>query len=223
MSHHFPPPPLPVIVFDFDGTIADTLDAIVTIANRLAPEFGFTPVSQREVESYRNLNAREVIRRSRIPLVKIPFLIRRVQAELNREIQHLKPIIGVMSVLTTLRQRGHRLGIVTSNSSVNVTTFLKKQGLESMFDFIHSGATLFGKSRIMKQLLAREGLTPGEIIYVGDETRDIDAAQAVKITMISVAWGFNTAETLARHHPDFLIHHPYELLELLDHNRPRFP
>ncbi len=208
--------PLPVIVFDFDGTIADTLDAIVAIANRLAPDYGFSPVTAAEVEEYRNLNARQAIRRSQVPFVKIPFLIRRVQAELNREIQHLNPISGIPEALTTLWRRGHRLGIVTSNSAANVNAFLAKQQLSDLFDFVHSGATLFGKSRVIEQLLKQEHLYPHRVIYVGDETRDIDAAQKIQIKVISVAWGFNAESVLAQHRPDFLIHHPSELVTVLE-------
>ncbi|MEY3256177.1 MAG: hypothetical protein RLZZ29_1312, partial [Cyanobacteriota bacterium] len=57
-----------VIIFDFDGTIADTLDALVTIANRLAREFGYMQISANELKLLRNLTARQIIKYSGISL-----------------------------------------------------------------------------------------------------------------------------------------------------------
>ncbi len=54
-----------------------------------------------------------------------------------------------------------------------------------------------------------------EVIYVGDETRDIEAAKKINSKVIAVSWGFNTKEALARHNPDFLIHQPSELLDVM--------
>ena len=64
-------------------------------------------------------------------------------------------------------------------------------------------------------------LTPEEVIYVGDETRDIEASKTIPIKVIAVSWGFNSAEALAKQNPDFLIQKPSELLKVmgnLQHN-----
>ncbi len=62
--------------------------------------------------------------------------------------------------------------------------------------------------------MRKKQLTPEEIIYVGDETRDIDASKKINIKVIAVSWGFNSGEALSRHKPDFLIHQPSELIEV---------
>jgi len=58
-------------------------------------------------------------------------------------------------------------------------------------------------------------LNPEEVIYVGDETRDIEASQKINIKVIVVSWGFNSRTVLAEHNPDFLIHQPQELIEVM--------
>ncbi|HEY9860116.1 MAG TPA: HAD hydrolase-like protein, partial [Candidatus Obscuribacterales bacterium] len=83
-----------VIIFDFDGTLADTLEAIVAITNRLALEFGYKTVNSEEVKKLQNLSSQEIIRYSQIPILKLPFLLRRVKGELKQEIHHLRPIHG---------------------------------------------------------------------------------------------------------------------------------
>jgi phosphoglycolate phosphatase len=72
-----------VIIFDFDGTIADTVDALVSIANGLAQKFGYIPITQEELALLRNLNSREIIKYSGISILKIPFLVKKVKSELK--------------------------------------------------------------------------------------------------------------------------------------------
>lgn len=203
-----------VILFDFDGTIADTLDAIVSITNRLAGEFGYKPSSQDDLAQLKNLNPRAIIKLSGISIFKLPFLIRRVKAELNNEIQGLSPITGIKEALIELKNQGNKLGIITSNSQENVMAFLLKNNLQCLFDFIYS-ATTFGKNKVITKLLRQENLKFEDVIYVGDEIRDIEAARKSQIKAIAVSWGFNSKEVLAEQNPDFLIHQPNELIDVI--------
>jgi beta-phosphoglucomutase-like phosphatase (HAD superfamily) len=81
-----------VIIFDFDGTLADTLDAVVRITNRLAIEFGYKPTAPEELAKIRNLSSREIINQSGISLFKIPFLLNKLKIALRNEIQYLKKL-----------------------------------------------------------------------------------------------------------------------------------
>ncbi|BAY45113.1 phosphoglycolate phosphatase [Scytonema sp. HK-05] len=204
-----------VIIFDFDGTIADTVDALVGIANGLAQKFGYIPITQEELALLRNLNSREIIKYSGISILKIPFLVKKVKSELKSKIKELKPISGIKEALVVLNNKGYRLGIITSNSQDNVTDFLKVNDLENLFDFVYSGVTIFGKTTIINNVLKQKQIKPQEVIYVGDETRDIEASKKANIKVIAVTWGFNSQEVLAKQNPDFLIHEPYELLEVI--------
>ena len=80
------------IIFDFDGTLADSRDTFVNIVNRLAPSFGYQPVGKAELEELANLSSEEIIKRSKICRLKIPFILRKVKQELNKEIEFLQPI-----------------------------------------------------------------------------------------------------------------------------------
>ncbi|MEM9924191.1 MAG: HAD-IA family hydrolase [Cyanobacteria bacterium P01_D01_bin.50] len=204
-----------VIIFDFDGTIADTVDALVTIANRLAIEFGYAQITPEELAILRNLTSREILKYSGISLLKIPFLIKKVKGELKNKICQLKPIPGIQEALVELKDNGNRLGIITSNSQENVQEFLKVNNLDSLFEFIHSGVTIFGKTTIINNVLRQKQIETNKVIYVGDETRDIEASKKAHIKVIGVTWGFNSEEALAKQNPDFLIHHPQDLLEII--------
>jgi len=204
-----------VIIFDFDGTIADTVDALVSIANRLAAEFGYAQITPEQLTLLRSFSSREIIKYSGVSLIKIPFLVKKVKSELKTKIPELKPIPGIKEALIQLQQHDYKLGIITSNSRENVTDFLAINELNNLFEFIYSGVTIFGKTTIINNVLRQKQFKPQTVIYVGDETRDIEASKKANIKVIAVTWGFNSSEILAKQKPDFLINHPTELLEVI--------
>jgi phosphoglycolate phosphatase-like HAD superfamily hydrolase len=203
-----------VIIFDFDGTLADTLEPLLAITNRLAAEFDYPQIDLEAVQQLQQLSTREIIRESKVPLFKIPFLLRRLKADLSQDIHRVNPFPGIPQTLHRLYNQGHRLGIVTSNSTDNVNAFLNVHQLDHLFDFVHSGTTIFGKHRVIRRILSQKNIDQSTVLYVGDETRDIESASKVPIEIASVTWGFNTRHVLAQYHPDYLIDHPEELVRI---------
>ncbi len=205
---------LKVIIFDFDGTLADTIDILLNITNRLSAEFGFKSATKEELAQLSNLTSWQILRYSGISIFKFPLLIRKLKAELRNEIPNIQLFPGIKEVLLELTKLGFQLGIITSNSRENVLALLEINGLQGIFTFIYSGST-FGKHKVIKKWLKKEHINPEEVIYVGDETRDIDAAKKTGIKIIAVSWGFNSKSALAAQNPDFLIERPQELIEIM--------
>jgi len=163
----------------------------------------------------RNLTAREIIKYSGVSLFKIPFLVKKVKGELKHNIHELHLINGIKAALVELHDQGYHLGIITSNSQENVHEFLKCHKLDHLFDFIYSGVTIFGKTTIINNVLRQKQFKPEAVIYVGDETRDVESAKKANIKVIAVSWGFNSSEALGKQNPDFLIHDPSELVSVI--------
>ncbi|WP_204139417.1 HAD hydrolase-like protein [Halomicronema sp. CCY15110] len=203
-------------LFDFDGTLADSLSAIVTITNRLAPEFGFRPTPLAEVEALKGLTARQLIRYSGIPLLKIPALLRRVRAELNQQGGHIAPCPGIPKIIRTLYEQHHTLAVVTSNAPATVEAFLAAHQLADCFLSVDGGGTLFRKGKLIVRCLEKHQLAPADTVYVGDEIRDIDAARFAGVRPVSVTWGFNSRPLLMKMTPDWLIDDPDRLLAIAE-------
>lgn len=201
-----------IVIFDFDGTIADTKEAVISVTNRLAPEFGFAPLDEKEIAHFQNLTAKEVIKQSGVCWWQLPFLMKRVRQELKAEIKNISPIKGIETVLETLKQNNCQLGIITSNSEDNASQFLRQHGLLHCFNFIESSFHVFGKDKVIKRCLHQKNISPEMVAYVGDETRDIEAARKSGVRSVAVSWGFNTAEALAKCEPDLLMNDPVDLL-----------
>ena len=204
-----------VIIFDFDGTLADTIDILLSITNRLSAEFGFKSATKEELAQLSNLNSWQILQYSGISLFKFPLLIRRLKAELHSEVPHIQLFPGIKEVLLELKKRGFQLGIITSNSRENVLGALEKNGLQDTFTFIYSGST-FGKHKVINKWLRIENIHTEKVVYVGDEIRDIDAAKKTGIKVIAVGWGFNSPQALAAQNPNFLIERPQELIEIIN-------
>ena len=205
---------LKVIIFDFDGTLADTIDILLNITNRLSAEFGFKSATKEELAELSNLTSWQILRYSGISIFKFPLLIRKLKAELRNEIPNIQLFPGIKEVLLELKKLGFQLGIITSNSRENVLASLEKNGLQGTFTFIYSSST-FGKHKVINRWLKREHINAEEVVYVGDEIRDIDAAKKTGIKIIAVSWGFNSQSALAAQNPDFLIERPQELIEIM--------
>jgi phosphoglycolate phosphatase len=209
-----------LIIFDFDGTLADTLGALLRITNRLAPEFGYPQISDEQLANLKYLSAWEIIKISKVALWKLPFLLKRVKEEFPGEVQSVKLFPGVIELLTTLKSQGYRLGIVSSNAEANIRSLLKQHQIENLFDFINGGASTFGKGKAIGKIIRQYNCPKSDAIYIGDEIRDIQAARSIKIRVVAVGWGFNAPTALIDRQPDLLITKPQALLNALAHLYP---
>ncbi len=205
---------LSTLLFDFDGTLADSLSAIVTITNRLAPEFGFRPTPLDEVESLKGLTARQLIRHSGLPILKIPALLRRVRDELRQQSTAIAPCQGMPEVIRTLHAQNHALAVITSNTPEVVQVFLAAHQLTDCFLSVDGGSTLFRKGKLITRCLKQHQVSANDAVYVGDEVRDVDAARFAGVRAVSVTWGFNSRSALAAMSPDWLIDEPDRLLAI---------
>jgi phosphoglycolate phosphatase-like HAD superfamily hydrolase len=202
------------VVFDFDGTLVDTFPKSVEILNSLAQEYGYSKVRIDDVDELRRLSTKQLLGLFDIPLLKLPFVLRRVQKELHQVITNLKPVRGLPKVLEQLHDKGFVLGIVSSNIEDSILDFLHRYKL-NMFNFVYGGVIPYTKQFTFKKMFDEQRIDPERTIYVGDEVRDVKASQKVDIPVVCVDWGFSTAEVLEESEPDFLISRPRELLGVL--------
>lgn len=205
-------------LFDFDGTVADTRAVAHGILNDMSKEFGFKELPEEELENARDMSTRQFIRHLGIKSWRVPMIAKRGLHLLHERIDRIDPIAGMPEVLAELYAKGNRIGILTSNSEANVTAFLRRHDLP-YFHFVRTSSKLFGKGREMKKILKQENLTAPSVLYVGDETRDIEAARETGLRMAAVTWGYNSAEALTAMKPDHLITSPGEILRIGETNR----
>lgn len=207
------------LIFDFDGTLADTLEEARRIFNELAPDYGLRSVEVEDLEELRHLTLNRVLRRLEIPRHRVPGLLARGTVLMRGNIGKLPLIDGMTEILPKLHDGGRTFGVLTSNSATNVDLFLHAHGLRQLFAFISSSSKLQGKARHLRALQKSYSLNVEETLYIGDETRDVRAAKKAGMPVAAVTWGFNSKEVLAREEPDFLVSSPDELVDLVVGNK----
>ena len=92
--------------------------------------------------------------------------------------------------------------------------FLRRHGLE-VFEFVRCSSKLLGKARMIRSVIRRQHVRAAEILFVGDETRDIEACQKVGVRIVAVTWGYNSRRSIVAMKPDFIFDDPKELVALL--------
>lgn len=204
------------LVFDFDGTIADTLGETRLIFNKIAPDYGIRQVADHEMDHLRHLSLKELLKHLRISKLRVPTLIARGTSMMRGNITQLQLIDGMGEILVELRRHVRCFGILTSNATENVDLFLRTHGLRDQFDFISSTSKLTGKAKHLKAIRKTFSLKNEELLYIGDELRDVKASQKAGIPIAAVSWGFNSRESLAASKPNHLFDKPRDFLSLLD-------
>lgn len=203
------------IIFDFDGTIADVFDMVLEIYNKIALKYNCKIIKSEDKEVLRGKRPQEFLKDYGITFFKLPRLLLRGKKELRAKISEIKPFDGMADALKEIKNAGFNLGIMTSNSKENVEIFLENNNLSWIFNFIYSGKNIFGKDKTIKKLLKEQNIPKNSAVYVGDETRDIEAMKKIGLRIISVSWGFNSKEILATLNPDAIADKPEDLLKCL--------
>ncbi len=203
------------VIFDFDGTLADTREVLHNVYHKIAEKHGYKILSSEELETLKGLSVKERIRKLGMPLHKVPSLLKEGREMCGKYMDTCPAYPGIPELLSQLKEKGFFLGIVSSNSEKNIKTFLNAHGLD-MVDNIATTSGLLGKHRIIARLLNNNGINKEEAVYVGDELRDINSCTKLPVRIIAVAWGYDGGSVLKEAEPDYLVNHPEEILGIVN-------
>lgn len=204
------------IIFDFDGTLADTIPVMFTIIQELAKEVGYArPITQADWDWVREHGLKDIPGKFNIPLIKLPYLLLEGRNKLKKQMFSIPPCRGMMEAIKTLKERGYTLAILSSNSRESIQEFIVKHNLAQYFDFVHSELNIFGKDKALLSLMKQFKIPKEDAVYVGDEVRDFEACKKIDLDCISVTWGLNSKEILTKSGSVTVIDNSRELVRLL--------
>ena len=197
------------VIFDFDGTLADTL---VFVKDFINEQDNSTKIT---LEKMRDNGVKNLLKEYKIPFWRIPKLISGYKRSMNEKInKEAKTFKGIPELLAKLG-KNYKIGLISTNSKENIEHFLQKHKIKEYFTFIYTDSSLFGKDIVLKRMLKKYQIKPDEVIYLGDEDRDIEATKKVGIKIISVSWGYNSKRLLLKHNPDYIVDSPKEILKII--------
>lgn len=117
-------------------------------------------------------------------------------------------------VLIEIDKRGYKILIISSNSKENILEFLKMNGIHCVADVLCSNR-IFGKDKVMKKFLKEANVDSSDVVYIGDEQRDIVACKKAGVPIIWVEWGYDAKEVVQNDEPEYSVTTPQEILEII--------
>ncbi|MFH5925291.1 HAD hydrolase-like protein [Roseomonas xinghualingensis] len=193
-----------LVVFDFDGTLADSAGSVMRAFNESAGRFGYRRLDDAEIAVLRGQDNRAIIRALGVPMWKLPMIARHMRRRIAEDAGSILLFPGAAAMLRELSAQGAVLAIVTSNEEATVCRILGPE-LAGLFAMMECRALLFGKAPLMRRVLRRTGLPAEAAIAIGDEARDIEAARKAGIASGAVAWGYATPELLRSRNPTIFL------------------
>jgi len=204
-----------LILFDFDGVLADTLGDMLLFAQQVCDELEVNHVvTQNDLNALATMSFAEYGRQCEVPEPLVGEFVRRCLKRFSEKDSPPAIFRGLSQIVQELCQ-DNTLAIVSGNTVQNVKAFLIEHGLDGCFQAIFGVDSPGNKSEKIKQARRQFGKRGESVFMVGDSLSDIRAAKEASIKSIAVGWGHQSAERLLSAQPDYLIHSPRELLEIL--------
>ncbi|ALC83122.1 MULTISPECIES: HAD hydrolase-like protein [Bacillus] len=201
-------------IFDFDGTIVESAQLVFDLFNSFADKYKYTRMPQDQSDYIRTITFKERFKKFNVPLVKIPMLTIDIVKKYKEAIPYLEPVEDIQSVLQTLKESGFKLILLSANSKENIEQFLQLNQME-YFDEILTSHRFFGRHLTLNNYIKKEKVARENVIFIGDEHRDIIACRKSNIKIISVTWGYDFEELLSQANPDFIVSKPVEIIDAI--------
>jgi phosphoglycolate phosphatase len=190
-----------LVIFDFDGTLADSFPFFTSAFNRLAEQHGFKSVQPEMAPAFRHYSARKIMEWVGMPVWKLPFVGKSYISMMRENTAGIPLFDSVGEMLLDLWNKGVCLAIVSSNSYDNVSEVLGPENIR-LFSHFECGMSMFGKAARINKVLKKSGISRSEAIYIGDQDTDVEAAHKARIAFGAVRWGYGSIESLRAQSPE---------------------
>lgn len=209
------------IIFDLDGTLADTLDDIKTGINNMLLRLGYEQRTKFEILQFINNGARELVRRSLPTAVQNEELILESALTIYGEeyarcfCDKTRAYNGIYEALSTLKDQGFKLGVLSNKQDEFVKTIVYKLFGSETFDFVMGQSALPPKPNPASALfVAKEiKIKPAKCIFVGDSDVDMSTAKNAGMRPLGVGWGYRNEGVLKEAGACYIAQNADELIE----------
>lgn len=214
-----------VMIFDLDGTLADTIDTITYYCNRALDKFGFAPIDK---ERYKYLvgNGYKVLVKGMLDEYNayeeklFNEMAEYYHDDYETDSLYLTKLFdGMEELISTLKQRGIKVAVFSNKPHGAVKDVIDAFFPENTFDVCQGQNGTFplkpapdGVIKIMEEM----GVTKEETIYVGDTSTDMITGKSAGVFTIGCEWGFRTKDELIETGADLIVKHPLDIIKFLD-------
>ena len=199
------------LIFDFDGTLADTLSLYLAALGPAQPS-SITPEQRKQLQQMPLQKVFGYLKTSPVARLRVLWF----------HIRHMQYVIGkapiwenLPNVIISLAKQGHQLFIVSSNYERNIRAFLKAKQLDTYFtDVYHVRSSK--KAKGLQHFVTQRQFDKTQTYYIANEPADMQAAQSAGIKSVAVLWSGQNNKLMQARHPTAIIVEPNELLQLFN-------
>ncbi len=204
-----------LILFDFDGVLADTLGDMIRFGQEVCDELGVDHnVTHDDLSSLEVMSFAEYGRQLEVPEPLVEEFVRRSLKKFSEKKAPPAIFKGLDGVVRKLAAN-NVIAIITGNTADNVRAFLAGHGLNGHVRAIFGMDSPGSKAEKISQARGRFAKDGEAVFMVGDSASDVRAAKDSSVKSIAVSWGHQSAEILTRAGPNYLAHSPQELFEII--------
>lgn len=203
------------IIFDFDGTLANSAEVYIDAWNTYSEKYQYLPLTMEDLEQVRHLDHYNKAKKFHFPMHKLSIILPKIYRYFRDHAHEVQLFDGIKETLENLSIKGYTIFILSSNKKENIESVLEQANVHAVSEIL-SARKMFGKDVVLKKLMKRHHLSPNEILYVGDELRDIQACNKLGIPFMWVSWGLDSFQLIENEHPKYVVHTPKEIVEKLN-------
>lgn len=202
------------VLFDFDGTIGDSLPLTVKVLEEVIEARNGGMQINTDIDFWRTHSFEEIILDSNIDDDVFPEIFDEMRKQLRGRFKQVLAFKGIKSVLKQLINNGYEVAIMSSNTKANILTFLERHEWDFIPEVI-SGIGLTGKDVALQEYMKSKRIGKSQLVYIGDEERDIRACRRADVPIIAVEWGYDDETVLNKENPEHLIYVPEEIISTI--------
>ncbi|TCN90108.1 HAD-IA family hydrolase [Shewanella fodinae] len=209
-----------LIIFDWDGTLMDSIGRILACLRNVARDMGFIEppeAAQRDIIGMSLAQAMQTLFPGR-PSQEYPLMQQSYRDNYQRQAHVATPLYhGITELLTQLQQLQYQLAVATGKSRPGLDRSLQQTGLDQFFHLSRCADEAHSKPHpdMLQQLLAHTGVPASRALMVGDSILDLQMANAAGVAAVGVSYGAHSCEKLQLQNPKAIISEPLALLSVL--------
>ena len=215
-------------IFDLDGTLLNTLEALTLTTNLVLERLGYGPVDETHIKQFVGDGYKLLMERalhfSGDETLKHYAESLEIYTELfaKHSLYHVKPYDGIPELLTELRQRGIKIAVLSNKPHERTVENIEAVFGRGYFDSVageQPGIPKKPDPAGVWKILERFGAKPEEALYFGDTNTDMKTGLGAGLHTVGVTWGFRDRAELESFQPEFVIDHPGEIMNYISNHR----
>jgi phosphoglycolate phosphatase len=203
------------IVFDWDGTLADSTAIIATALQRACQDVGEPMPADVDARFVIGLGLADALRHvaPNLPAERHPALVARYRHHYLSRDEAIPLFAGARDLLADMAAAGYLLGVATGKSRTGLDRALAQQDVGHFFTATRCADEGFSKPHpgMLLHLMDRVGVTPENTLMIGDTTHDLELARNAGVAALAVAYGAHPPEDLMEQQPLATLHSIAEL------------